>query len=38
MKKIIKWTILGLLVSISLVYSWVIFSIVRVFLPKGEFN
>ena len=38
MKKIIKWTILGLLVCISLVYSWAIFSIVRVFLPKGEFN
>ena len=38
MKKIVKWTILGLLVSISLVYSQAIFSIVRVFLPKGEFN
>lgn len=38
MKKIIKWTILGSLVSISLAYSWAIFSIVRVFLPKGEFN
>ena len=37
MKKTIKWIILGLVVSISLVYSWAIFSIVRVFLPKGDF-
>ena len=38
MKKIIKWIVLGLVVSISLAYSWAIFSIVRVFLPKRELN
>ena len=37
MKKTIKWIILGLVASISLAYSWAIFSIVRVFLPKGDF-